>query len=91
MYVCAGDSCDQCKLRFHCFTEVEQAIFEIDWIVLHKEYGGSPTYRLQTITGGKIHVAKSKEYVRIVESLHKWQWEGDRAYRNQHPRIRIVL
>ena len=48
-YICTGDNCTKCKLRFKCYTERLTLI--LDWQELHSKYKGSPSMVLRDLVG----------------------------------------
>jgi len=67
-YMCSGNSCGVCKLRFECFTNGLYHVFFLNWDEIHQEYRRmSPLIALKQVTGGKVFVKGSRKY---KEMLH---------------------
>ena len=74
-YICAGNSCEICSLKFVCFTERKEAILWLDWNDDIFNGSDSPSRKLMRATHSKIWVKGSRKYEKLVDSLvDKEEW-----------------
>jgi len=65
-YVCSGNNCKRCKLRFLCLTTKLDDFLVLDWLEIRDTHS-SPTKILNKLTNGKIYVRGSRKYNKIVD------------------------
>ena len=65
-YMCSGNSCNICKLRFECFTEDFKHFFLLDWDKLHGTYKGSPSIVLKQVVGSQVFVKGSNKFKKLL-------------------------
>lgn len=66
-YICDGQGCTGCVIRFKCFTHAFNDVVEVDWSQI--KTNKSPMKLLQTVTGSKIYVKGSKKFIKISKSM----------------------
>lgn len=64
-FVCAGNGCKKCQIRFLCFTESKSTVLEICWSDL-KHYKGRSNRRLRRLTGSRVYSVDGTKYSETV-------------------------